>query len=147
MNKSNEETESVTSDSNRQLSATEMTNQSVTASARPDTEKTKRQSKPLLALLSVLLIATLGGLATLAGYKAYFEKPSQPSATANTQTQPASFTAAGAIALVSPMLSGTAPSTASSSVPASKPVGYDFYVRPSITEAFPSVARQMDDSQ
>ncbi|MBP6037948.1 MAG: hypothetical protein KA604_01260 [Candidatus Saccharimonas sp.] len=41
-------------------------------------EKTKRRSKPLLVFLLALVMAVLGGIATLMVYKLYFEKPLEP---------------------------------------------------------------------
>ncbi len=74
-------------------------------------EKTKRRSKPLLVFLLALLMAVLGGAATLAVYKAYFEKPSSSNTTTtptvqNSTTTP-KITANEALATVKTVFPGT----------------------------------------
>lgn len=62
-------------------------------------ERTKRRSRPLMVALITLLIAILGGVATLAVYKSYIEKPAvQPAVQQSTaKTEPTKITAANVV--------------------------------------------------
>ena len=101
-------------------------------------EKTKRRSKPLTVLLVAFVLALLGGGATLAVYKAYFEKPPvQPATpaqpTAQTPPMTSNLTAKEIVALVTPKLTGTPADTSPATplpynAPSVKVSGTDFYV-------------------
>lgn len=100
-------------------------------------EKTKRRSKPLLVLVLTLVMAALGGIATLAVYKAYFEKQAvQPTA-----VQPAPPTSSipavqklDAKTVLQKVTPGYTPDTEMPMQPI-KVAGYDYYVNTTPTAA------------
>lgn len=102
-------------------------------SAALKAEKTKRRSKPGVVAALLLLIALLGGAATLAVYKLYFEKPTvdTPAPATNNSVEPKKLSARETIDQLKPLIIGDERVGASGGVgPAVILDGYDFYVSP-----------------
>ena len=93
-------------------------------------EKRKRRSRPFLVVLLTLLIATLGGIATMAVYTLYFDTP-----TTNQERQPAEvktekkLTAANLVSMLQQNMTGTTVPEQAPNPPAIKIAGKTFYTQ------------------
>lgn len=107
-------------------------------------EKRKRQSKPILVIVLALLIAVLGGIATLAVYKYYFEKSdTEQSSVTEISDGDSRMTATRIIALVKAQMAGERIPNESAVPPAVKIAGKSFYsqLAPSSPLAFDAAER------
>lgn len=102
-------------------------------------ERTKRRSRPLLVLVLAVIMATLGGIATLVVYKAYFEKQAMPSpaSSANTSDDTGSTKKTSTLDAKNILVQIASGYTNDNEMPLQpvKVAGYDFYVSTSPTAA------------
>ncbi len=106
-------------------------------------EKTKRKSRPILVILLTLLIAILGGIATLAVYSYFFEKPTEQPATQVETTDPISaLTAAQIIKSLKQSMTGASSPDGAANPPAVKIAGPSFYTQLQATDT--AVASQSE---
>ncbi|MBC7764517.1 hypothetical protein H7Y29_02275 [Microbacteriaceae bacterium] len=102
-------------------------NQDTTVQSRPQPiKKKKSRSHILLLLLALLVIAGLGGAATLLGYKYYFTQPASQSQSAPSQAVQKKLTAADTISLVRSSYTSELSKDTGLAVPI-KAAGYNYY--------------------
>lgn len=144
-------------DNDHALDDAQRDNKFVATSDALAAEKTKRRSKPLMVLVIALIVALLGGGATLAVYKAYFEKPTAQPATVvpsavQTSPTPTKLTAKEIVALATTKLTGSPVDSTSTpppafNAPSVKVAGADFYVTTSSATEVAGVRHTIGASQ